>query len=117
MTAVYPTTLPQFVLEQGYAEKFQSQTVESGMDTGPMKSRRRFSRAIREFSITLELTPQQRETFETFWLTTLRGGALPFEWVHPLTRVATTFRFKNPAPAYSVIGGFYSRVSFTLLTV
>jgi hypothetical protein len=116
MPAIYPSTLPQFVLEQGYSEKFQNQTIESSMDSGPMKSRRRFTKAIREFSITLQLTAAQKATFEDFWLTTLRGGSLPFEWVHPLTRTVMSFRFKNPAPQFSVIGGVYTRVSFTLLT-
>jgi hypothetical protein len=116
MPATWPATLPEFVLEQGYSEKFQNQTIESAMDSGPMKSRRRFTKAIREFSITLQMTTAQKAIFETFWLTTLRGGSLPFDWVHPLTRVVMSFRFKNPAPQYGVVGGIHTRVSFTLMT-
>lgn len=112
--ATWPSTLPAFVQEGGFQERFQDQTVESQMDTGPAKIRRRFTKPIRFVGINLLMTASQASDFETFWQTTLKGGSLPFEWVHPRTRVATTFRFRSPAPTFSTTGGINVVAQFTL---
>ncbi|CAB4122388.1 hypothetical protein UFOVP32_16 [uncultured Caudovirales phage] len=115
--ASWPTSLPQYVLENGYSESLEDQTIETQMDTGPAKIRRRFTTTIRKFVIAVQLDPTQMAVFEDFYLTTLAGGSLPFDWVHPRTRAAKTFRFRKPTPQVSMIGGFYSRVSMNLETV
>ena len=112
---VWPVTLPAFVQEGGFSEAIQDQTVESSMDTGPAKIRRRFTKSLRKFGITMYMTPEQVTTFETFWQTTVKGGSIVFDWVHPRTRVAAALRFRNPAPAYTTIGGGAAVVvTFTL---
>lgn len=111
----WPGTLPQYVQESGYREEIQDQTVESAMDTGPAKIRRRFTKSLRKFTISMQMTAAQVTTFETFWQTTVAGGSLSFDWVHPRTRAAATMRFRNPAPAITTIGaGASSVVQFTL---
>ena len=100
----WPANLPQFVNEAGYSESLEDQTIESSMDTGSAKVRRRFTAAFRKFSVSLTMDPTQAAAFETFYLTTLQGGSLPFDWVHPRTRVAKTFRFRKPAPQVTVAG-------------
>jgi hypothetical protein len=118
MPAIYPSSLPEFVLQDGYSEKLNSQTIETQMETGGSpKIRRRFTRKVKTFQVTILLDAAQLATFESFWESTLSGGSLPFEWVHPLTRLATTFRFRNPPPGYTNQAGVYTRVSFTLETV
>lgn len=113
----WPASLPSYVLEGGYQEKFQDQTVESKMDTGPAKIRRRFTKAIRFISCSMLCTPSQVTDFETFWQTDCKGGSISFTWVHPRTRAATTFRFRSPAPTYSVTGGTNVTINFTLEVV
>lgn len=113
----WPGSLPQYVLEQGYSEKLNDQAVESSVDAGPPKVRRRFTKQVRTFAMTVRLSPSQKETFEGFWQDTLLGGTIPFDWVHPLTRSITTFRFRQPAPQMASIGGTDTMVSFTLETV
>ncbi len=111
----FPTTLPQYVLESGYSETLEPQTVESQMDTGPAKVRRRFTKSIQKFSVQMLLTPAQTDTFLAFWQTTCLGGSIPFDWVHPRTRTALTMRFRNPPPTISTTGGGTANaVSFTL---
>lgn len=111
----WPTTLPSFVQEGGYTEALQDQTVESNVDAGPAKIRRRFTKSLRKFGITLQMLPAQVTIFETFWQNTVKGGSLPFDWVHPRTRVAATLRFRTPAPSYTTGGGgAYVIVSFAL---
>ena len=113
----WPNTLPAYVTESGFNEQFQDQNTESTMDTGPAKIRRRFTKAIRFITCNLNMTKEQAEAFDTFWGTTCKGGSLPFDWVHPRTQVATTFRFRNPAPKYSVFGSTNVTVNFTLEVV
>lgn len=94
----WPVSLPAYVLEAGYSETLEDQTLETSMDTGPVKVRRRFTTGIRPFRFTIQMTAAQAATFETFYLTTLQGGSLSFDWVHPRTRVAKVFRFRKPPP-------------------
>ena len=102
---VWPVTLPAFAQEGGFSETIQDQTVESNIDSGPAKIRRRFTKSLRKFAITMYMTPAQVTTFETFWQTTVKGGSIAFDWLHPRTRVAATLRFRTPAPSYTTVGG------------
>jgi hypothetical protein len=113
----WPSTLPAYVQEGGYQERFQDQKLESSMDTGPAKLRRRFTKQIRFIGVQMLMTESQVTDFEAFYFTTLKGGVLPFDWVHPRTRSATTFRFRNPSPTYGVTGGVNVLVNFTLEVV
>lgn len=117
MPAVWPSTLPEYVLADAYKEALNTQTIESATDTGSAKIRRRYTKLVRKFDMSILLSQAQLATFENFWLDTLRGGSLPFEWVHPLTRVAITLRFRSPAPSYVNVGGVYTRATFVLETV
>ncbi len=110
----WPVSLPQFVQESGYSESLEDQTVETGMSSGPVKIRRRFTASFRPIQCTIMCTAAQAATFETFYVTTLRGGSLPFDWVNPRTQTAATFRFRKPVPQYSVFGGTNVMISMRL---
>ncbi|CAB4130461.1 hypothetical protein UFOVP119_85 [uncultured Caudovirales phage] len=114
----WPSQLPAYVLEGSYQEATQDQTIESQMESGPAKIRRRFTKLIKKFTIQMAMTEAQVETyFDPFWQTTCLGGSIPFDWVHPRTRASTTFRFRNPAPTYNVSGGGGTiLVNFTIET-
>lgn len=116
MPAVWPSTLPEYVLADAFKEALNNQTIESATDTGSPKVRRRFTKLVRKFDMAVLLSDSQVATFENFWLNTLKGGSLPFDWVHPRTRASITLRFRSPAPSYVNVGGIYSRASFTLET-
>jgi hypothetical protein len=64
-------------------------------------------------SMTLAMDSDQVATFETFFITTLKGGALTFDWVHPRTGAAKTFQFQG-IPTYVTLGGDDWRISFVL---
>lgn len=110
----WPNTLPEYVLEQGFAEKNQDQAMETRMEVGPVKIRRRLTGAFKTFNVSMMMTSAQADTFESFWRSTLAGGTLPFDWVHPRSRAAATFRFRNPAPSYASAGGTSVVVSFVI---
>lgn len=101
----WPSSLPQYVLEGGYQETLQDQTLETQMEAGPAKIRRRYTKSLRKFQISLLMTSAQANTFESFWQNDCAGGSTPFTWVHPRTRATATMRFRNPAPQFSTTGG------------
>lgn len=112
--ATWPTGLPQFVQEGGFSESLPDQNIETPMQSGPAKSRRRFTADMRPLQVQILCTPAQVDLFETFFLTTLRGGSLPFDWVNPRTQVAATYRFRRPPPSYAVVGGVNVMITMRL---
>lgn len=110
----WPATLPQFVLESGYQEQLQDQVVETQMESGPVKVRRRFTKQVRTFQCQMLMTAAQHVIFESFWQTDCLGGSISFTWVHPRTRAAATFRFRTPAPQYQTVGGVNVIATFAL---
>ena len=113
----WPVTLPEYVLEGGYSEQLPRNTVETEMDSGPMKVRRRFTKVYRRFQVSMILTAEQAVTFEAFYLTSCGSGSIPFDWVHPRTRAPMSMRFVNPPPQFAPFNSAYVRVSFSLLEV
>lgn len=113
----WPGTLPNFVLESGYQEAAPKNLVETEMEAGPSKARRRFTATFRRFSVSMNMDGPQADTFETFYKVTCASGALPFDWVHPRTQAPMSFRFTGPPPTFVPFGGQYVRISFMLLEV
>jgi hypothetical protein len=101
---VWPGTLPAFVEESGYSERLPAQSIETAMETGPSKTRRRFSVNVRPFGFTVKMSDAQFAIFDAFYLNTLQGGSLKFDWVHPRTRTAATFQFRLPPPSMRIEG-------------
>lgn len=93
--AVWPASLPQRVLAPGYDEQPPELTVRSPMDAGSAKVRRRFTAGPRPIRASVRLSMTQRQTLDDFFLTVLLGGALPFDWSHPVTGAPATFRFRS----------------------
>jgi antitoxin component of RelBE/YafQ-DinJ toxin-antitoxin module len=106
--AVWPTTLPSFVLEQGFQENLPDNNLESSVDAGQAKIRPRFTAQFQRFVLQVQMDQAQSAVFRVFFNSTLNTGSLPFDWVHPMTRQAATFRFRKPAPQASSQGGIYS---------
>jgi hypothetical protein len=102
--ASWPAGLPDFVLENGYLERLPENKVETNMDAGKVKMRRRFTMNVRSFSFTIMMTEAQAVIFEEFYETTLASGSLAFDWVHPRTRGVRTFRFRKPPPSITMRG-------------
>lgn len=67
--------------------------------------RRRFTAASRFFSVPIVLDGQQRQDFDTFYITTLKEGVLSFDWEDPVTDVTVSFRFRSPPEFELVTGG------------
>jgi len=99
---VWPATLPQEPLAQGFNERAPDTVIRSAMEAGPPKVRRRFTAGIRLIDCQVRLTPAQVETLDSFFDSTIAGGALSFDWKHPRTGAAVTYRLVEP-PSYTPV--------------
>jgi hypothetical protein len=111
MAQVWPITLQQLLNESGFGITRGETVLRSDMDSGPAKTRRRFTKSVDSYTASIWVDETQYLTFENFYDTTLNGGTLPFTFPHPITQVPTDFRFKSP-PKYSPVGGGTWSVSF-----
>lgn len=100
-TPAWPVSLPEFVQEQGYGESLPDTRIESEVDDGPTKVRRRFTTNHRPIQCELWCTEDQAADFEDFYMDDLRGGTREFTWVNPSTQAAKTFRFRGPPPSFT----------------
>lgn len=102
---VWPATLPTRVLVDGYAERPADVVLRSKTDTGPGKARRRSTAARRPIKCTIAVDGVQLDDLEAFFDDTLKGGSIPFDWVHPRTGLAATFSFSSPPEIAPEPGG------------
>lgn len=113
--ATWPASLPQKPNDSGYGEEFPDNSIETPMDHGPVKTRRRSTAEKTTFDMEMDLDGTEMDTFETFWRDTLSYGAVSFDWSHPRTEVAGTFKFVNPKPSVRNLGGDEWRVRFRVV--
>lgn len=111
---IWPIDLPQHVLADSFQETRGKNRIESPVDQGRQKSRRRFTADLILFQIAMFLTDAQAVIFDTFYEETSGSGTLPFDWVHPRTQAAAECRFTGEAPVFARVDGYY-RVTFQML--
>ncbi len=109
----WPNTLPVSPLLDGFRETVPNAVVRTDMEQGPAKIRRRTTAAVRALSVSYLMSKAQVETLETFYLTTLMSGSLPFDFTHPRNSVSVSCRFVQP-PAYGSANGNYFKVMLAL---
>jgi len=113
---VWPPSLPQHVETPDLENTFPDSAVRTKMDAGPGKARRRFTAAPEPIKAAIIVTAAQLATLKTFFVTTLASGALRFDWVHPITQAAATFRFRG-APQVKALGNSGGGVAMTKVTL
>jgi hypothetical protein len=93
--AVWPSTLPA-ALEGQYREVRQDALIRSQSDMGPAKVRRRYTATPTVVIHAMYLSDTELATLNTFYDTTITGGALSFSYPHPRTGATVTARFAEP---------------------
>ncbi|MDB5574981.1 MAG: hypothetical protein JWR80_157 [Bradyrhizobium sp.] len=136
MSAVWPEGLP-CPSRLGYSLTFGDGRIGTANETGPPRSRLRFSNMADVASMSIAATQDQYQLFKNFYKTTVKGGTLPF-WMadrlqdgnrildsdgNPildgygkplLTTAYNLYKFGDPAPQVTSSTLIY-KISFTLL--
>lgn len=98
MSQVWPAGLPQ--APGTWSEEDTPIIVRTEPDTGPAKTRKRFTKARSKAQMTFLLTIEQLAILRAFYYTDLQGGALPMLFTHPWTLTQKTMYVTKP-PSYS----------------
>lgn len=92
-SAVWPAQLPAAPRLSAYSQTSPNIIVKSKTDAGPGKARRRTTAGSETCDIELVLTRQQVALLKHFFMQSVAGGALAFEWKHHETGNAIDYRF------------------------
>ena len=113
--STWPSSLPERFEPQGFSLQPVSQTIETPVDVGPVRLRRRSSLSVVRINGSVQLDSAQRDTFITFYMQTLQGGSLSFNWNHPYdASQSVTMKFVKPDPKLTVIGSLEFRAAINL---
>lgn len=101
MTA-FPDGLKHLLL--GLRDQDQDVRTRTEMDVGPPITRRRQTAAVRRVSTVAVVTGTQRQTFDTFFRTTLKNGTLGFTDEDPVDDSTVTYYFVD-VPQWELVRG------------
>lgn len=96
MSEVWPAALEQLVDSQSFSYKYGKTTIETDVDIGPKKKRRRFTRPINTATVSFRATKAQLAIFKTFYNTTINGGVTQFQFTDPLDDTLKFWRTSEP---------------------
>lgn len=113
MAIVWPVTIPDEFMDDGFAESPPDNSIRSQTDIGPPKIRRRSTAGIRPIVGQQKMTSAQVATLDTFYVTTTQSGSLDFEKKNPRTGSTVNMVFSKP-PRYRPAGGDYWFVDLEL---
>jgi len=99
--AIWPVELPQ-QMELGESETPPDVMLRTKMDIGPDKIRRRFTAGVRMVRGFVEMSATNIASFDGFFVSTLKHGSIPFDWVLPRSGAAVTYRFVE-VPQYESV--------------
>jgi len=93
----WPVSLPQRLEVSSYSETFGAGAVRTEMDAGPAFQRPRVTAVVEPISGSMTMRGDQYATLKQFWTDT-GHGAVPFDWVHPITEAAALVQFNAGTP-------------------
>ncbi len=97
MSIPWPATLPQ---AGSWQEQQGSIVVRTNPDTGPAKTRRRYTKAKRTATTSFLMTIPQWQTLDSFFENDLQGGAIAMSFLHPWKQVMMDMYITEP-PSHS----------------
>lgn len=74
----WPTDLPQRLSRDGFGEGFADGRLQTEMESGVPKTRRRFSAAIRPIQASIDVPIDGKARLMRFWDEETGGGSVPF---------------------------------------
>lgn len=101
MAVSWPVSLPAYPLVDSISASGQDTTIRSTTQHGRTRTRQLVSKPIKTYRLAVApLDATQRQTLETFFYTTCKGGAVEFEWYSP------------DAPATTVVMNFVGALNW-----
>lgn len=99
-------------------EKYLDSTIRSSFENGMEQTRTKYTRKRKEYAPVswAALKHEEYLVLDAFYSATTDGGALSFNWTHPLTGVVKEVRFSAP-PEATLIGPNYWEVKISLREV
>ena len=102
----WPSALPppsEGALQETYVPPF----VDDDAQVGASRRRKRFTRTLSSFTMTLFLTTEEKAALKTFIETTTDAGTNIFNWMHPTEGTIYEVKFGKDLPSFS-----HSKVGF-----
>ena len=109
MAQTWPATLQQLLNRDSFSLQKQDTKIRTNVETGPIKSRRRFSAPQIKMNCQIWVNDDVYSDWVTFFDTTLEDGNLTFDFDHPITGVSMEWRIVG-TPAESVLGALTYKV-------
>jgi len=113
----WPIDLPQKLNSSGFSYVPEDNTVQSEVDMGKPKQRRRYTAKV--INVTGEVTldsQSQIDSFLYFWDTLQQDGTLPFTWNDPLTGEEKQMEFTAPYSLSNTSGHIFTlSIEFRIL--
>ncbi|MDG4603751.1 MAG: hypothetical protein P9C48_14435 [Defluviicoccus sp.] len=109
----WPASLPQRPLADGFRETPPDLIVRSQTDLGSPRVRRRATAGVTRVALAFRFSRTQLATFRTFLHADLQDRALAFQWTHPITGVAGSWRIAEAPVIEPIAGGTAWRVSMS----
>ena len=106
-TPSWPNDLPVSPLLDGFIETLPETLIRTKMETGPTKVRPRTSAGTREFQMSFMFDKVQTARFDSFYRSTIGGGARAFYFVHPRTGETLDLRLTKPPRYHSANAKFF----------
>jgi hypothetical protein len=112
----WPAALPQCPILNAFTEQRQRNVVAFTPEVGRPKMRRRSTAAQVLTNVAFRMSTTELATFNTFYVTTLADGTLPFSWAHPVTQTTHDWVFsQDQSPTIERFAPAHHRVSFQLV--
>ena len=99
----WPLDLPALPFA-GVSMKDDDAVLRTPMDAGPQSRRNRFTAITKTFPAPMVLDGAELVAFNFFYRSTLKNGALAFDWTDPAADEVVSIAFKEP-PQWSLFAG------------
>lgn len=96
MPEQWPPSLQQLLNVANFSESDQDTNIVSTPDTGPIKSRARFTQAETLLTCQIVIGMDDYPTLKDFTKITLQNRTLTFDFDHPITGVPSVYRMDSP---------------------
>lgn len=104
MGVPWPATLENKVNSGSFTFQIGETVIRTQMDVGPNKTRRRSTKSIDTYQVSLLVKDFNEFTdLYDFYDVDLNGGTLAFDFLDPLTNTTREFKFSSP-PSFSSLG-------------